>query len=254
MGLLESFVSFIPEVKRPSEKKVPFKTKIIWTLIILTLFFILGVIPLYGLGQNSLSQFEQLSLILGSSFGSITSLGIGPIVTASIVIQLLNGSGLLKLDTTSPEGRKKFQALQKVMVLFFIIFEAFIYVLMGGLAPSTNLPLGTFRLVQSLLVFQLIIGGFLIMYMDEITTKWGFGSGVSLFIAAGVSAQLFIRAFSPLTALGNWALGSGEAAVGQVWVLISSLLGSNPTGAILAATAIIATILVFLQASCFSHF
>ncbi len=248
MGLLESFVSFIPEVKGPSEKKVPFKTKIIWTLIILTLFFILGVIPLYGLGQNSLSQFEQLSLILGSSFGSITSLGIGPIVTASIVIQLLNGSGLLKLDTTSPEGRKKFQALQKVMVLFFIIFEAFIYVLMGGLAPSTNLPLGTFRLVQSLLVFQLIIGGFLIMYMDEITTKWGFGSGVSLFIAAGVSAQLFIRAFSPLTALGNWALGSGEAAVGQVWVLISSLLGSNPTGAILAATAIIATILVFLLA------
>lgn len=246
MGLIEKFLSVLPEVKGPLEKRVAFKTKLKWTLMILALFFILGVVPLYGLGANALSQFEQLSIILGASFGSITSLGIGPIVTASIVLQLLNGSGLLKLDTTTPEGRKKFQGIQKIMILAFIVFEAIVFVIMGGLTPSAALAPGTFRLAQFLLIFQLFVGGLLIMYMDEVINKWGFGSGVSLFIAAGVSAQVFIRAFSPLTAGGFFAFGSGEAAVGQVWVLFISLLARNTIGALLAFSAILATILIFL--------
>ena len=246
MSLLERFLAVLPEVKGPLEKKRAFKTKLKWTLLILALFFILGVIPLYGLGANALANFEQLSIILGASFGSITSLGIGPIVTASIVLQLLNGSGLLKLDTTTPEGRRKFHGIQKIMILAFIVFEAVIYVMMGGLSPSSNLPPSTFRLVQFMLILQLFAGGLLIMYMDEVINKWGFGSGVSLFIAAGVSSQVFIRAFSPLTAGGFFAFGSGEAPVGQVWVLFISLLGSNPIGALLAFSAILATILIFL--------
>ena len=246
MGLLERFLAILPEVKGPIEKKLSFKTKLKWALLILALFFVLGVIPLYGLGENALTNFEQLSIILGASFGSITSLGIGPIVTASIVLQLLTGSGLLKLDTTTPEGRKKFQGLQKIMIFFFIIFEAMVYVLMGGLAPSTNLPLSTFRVAQIFLIIQLFIGGILIMYMDEVINKWGFGSGISLFIAAGVSSQTFIRAFSPLTAGGIFALGSSEAPVGQVWVFFVSLIGRNVTGALLALSAILATICIFL--------
>ena len=246
MGFINTFLSFLPEVKGPTEKRLPFKTKLKWTLFVLVLFFILGVIPLYGLGQNALSQFEQLSIILGASFGSITSLGIGPIVTASIVLQLLNGSGLLKIDTTTPEGRSLFQGIQKIMIIFFIIFEALIYVLLGGLAPAEALPLGTFRLAQFLLILQLIMGGLLIMYMDDLMNKWGFGSGVSLFIAAGVSAQVFIRAFSPLTAGGFFAFGRGEPAVGQIWVFFTSLIGANIQGALLAGTAILATVLIFI--------
>src|SRR3989344_769619 len=196
MGLIDRVLSFLPEVRKPVEKRLGFKTKLQWTLIILTAFFILGVVPLYGLGENALVQFEQLSIILGASFGSIISLGIGPIVTASIVLQLLVGSQLLKIDLTSEEGKRLFQGIQKILVIFFIIFESLIYVLMGGLAPSSNLPLGTFRIAQILLVGQLVLGGFLIMYMDNVVSKWGFGSGVSLFIAAGDSQQNFIRAFS----------------------------------------------------------
>jgi len=58
--------------------------------------------------------------------------------------------------------------------------------------------------------------------------------------------QVFIRAFSPLTAGGLFAFGGGEAAVGQVWVLFTSLLARNTTGALLAFAAIAATILIFL--------
>ncbi|MBI2665142.1 preprotein translocase subunit SecY, partial [Candidatus Woesearchaeota archaeon] len=136
MTLLDNILSILPEVKRPQQKRLPFNEKLKWTLIILILFFVMGFIPLFGLGENSLERFEFLSIILGASFGSIISLGIGPIVTASIVLQLLSGTGILKFDLASPEGRKKFQGLQKLMSVFFIIFEAGIYVFMGGLAPS----------------------------------------------------------------------------------------------------------------------
>ncbi len=247
MNLIHKITSLFPEIRKPTEKRVPFKIKIKWTLIFLVSFFILGVVPLYGLGENALSQFEYLSIILGAKFGSLISLGIGPIVTASIVLQLLAGSGILKIDTTTHEGRQKFQGLQKIMTIFFIVFEALIYVLMGGLAPATSLPFGTFRLFQLFLIIQLIFGGLLIYFMDEALTKWGIGSGVSLFIAAGVSTQVFVRAFSPLTTIGTLAFGTGEAPIGKVWVLFQSLLSRNPIGALLALSAIAFTIIVFLM-------
>ena len=117
---------------------------------------------------------------------------------------------------------------------------------MGGLAPAATLLPATFRMMQLILVAQLFVGGMLILYMDEVISKWGFGSGVSLFIAAGVSSQIIIRAFSPLTTAGTWAFGTGEAPVGKVWVLFQSLIGGNPAGAALALAAIIGTIVVFL--------
>src|SRR3989338_3592404 len=142
MSFFNNFLTNLPEVASPSQRKLAFKDKLKWTLITLVVFFFLSIIPLYGLGQNELSRFEILSIILGASFGSILSLGIGPIVTGSIVLQLLNGSGILKFDTSSHEGRKRYQGVQKLASVFFIIFEAFIYVFMGGLRPSEAL-LGT---------------------------------------------------------------------------------------------------------------
>ncbi len=204
-------------------------------------YFLLGVIPLYGLGENSLQQFEFLSIILGAQFGSLISLGIGPIVTASIVLQLLVGSGLLKLDTTKHEDRIYFQGIQKVLAIFFIVFEAIIYVFMGGLSPAAGFS-------PWILIFQLLLGGLLILFMDEVTSKWGFGSGVSLFIAAGVASQIVISAFSPLTTSGQLAFGSGQAPVGRVFVLFISLFQGNILEASLAFSAILATIVVFLLA------
>ena len=81
-------------------------------------------ISLYGLASNALSRFEYLAIIMGTDFGSIISLGIGPIVMASIILQLLVGSKILDIDTSNPEGKKFFQGLQKLLVFFFIIFEA----------------------------------------------------------------------------------------------------------------------------------
>src|SRR3989338_11312297 len=135
MGLKDILLN-LPEVAAPTEKRLPFKTKLKWTLTVLLLFYILGMISLYGLGQNSLAQFEFLSLILGAEFGSIISLGIGPIVTASILLQLLNGSGIVKFDLNTPDGKKLFQGVQKGLAFALVVFEAGIYVFTGGLAPA----------------------------------------------------------------------------------------------------------------------
>lgn len=234
MGAIRNILMNLPEVVGPTQKRLSFKEKLKWTLVVLVLFFILGVIPLFGLGENQLQQFEYLSIILGASFGSIISLGIGPLVTASIVLQLLNGSGLVKFDLTTPEGKKNFQGIQKVLGIFFIVFEAAIYVLMGGLAPQPGIP-------ASVLIFQLTLGGILILFMDEVVSKWGFGSGISLFIAAGVSQSIFIRAFSWLPSPTN-----PEIAAGAVPSLFQALSAGDPQTAALNIAAILSTAFVFV--------
>jgi len=185
---LKNILLNLPEVQGPAQKKLSFKEKLKWTGIVLVLYFIMSIVSLYGLGVNALQQFEYLSVILGASFGSIISLGIGPIVTASIVLQLLNGSGIVKFDLTTADGKRMFQGVQKALAIFFIIFEAIIYVFMGGLAPDVALR-GTpiYFSLQLLLAFQLMLGGLIILFLDEVVSRWGFGSGISLFILQEVS-------------------------------------------------------------------
>ncbi len=241
MSLLDKVIANLPEVRGPKQKRLPFKEKLKWTLIILVLFFVMGFVPLFGLGENALQQFEFLSIILGASFGSIISLGIGPLVTASIVLQLLSGTGILKLDLTTGEGRQRFQGLQKILGVGFVILEAGIYVLMGGLAPAPELA-GTalFAQFQMILIFQLILGGIAILFMDEVISKWGFGSGISLFIAGGVAQQIFIRAFNFLPSPTN-----PDIAAGAIPALFQSLAIGDVTTASLQLAAVISTIVVF---------
>ncbi len=244
-----------PEVQGPTQKRLSFKEKLKWTLIILVAFFVLSAIPLIGLDPANKFRFEQLEVLLGASFGSLLTLGIGPIVTGSIVLQLLNGTGILGFDLTKPEGKRDFQALQKVMSILFIILEAGIYVFMGGLNPPQQyLGTSAYFNFQLVLIVQLIVGGMLIMLMDELTTKWGFGSGISLFIAAGVSKQIFVGLLSPFTssaAAGGAGVGlfgypfGADAAVGKVWVIFYALANGVSQDFALAIAAILATVLVF---------
>ena len=222
----------LPEVKRPTEKKLGFNVKLKWTLIVLVSFFVLANIPLYGLSDNALSRFEYLAILLGTDFGSIISLGIGPIVMASIILQLLVGAKILNINMHTEEGKKYFQGLQKLLVFAFIIFESLVYVLMKGLEALPGMG--------PIVIIQLCLGGLLIMFMDEVTQKWGFGSGVSLFIAAGVGWRLFAALFQFLGPTGD------IAPSGQILVLISSLITGDQTGVARALLAIFVTVIIFL--------
>jgi preprotein translocase subunit SecY len=236
---LDRIITHLPEIEGP-KGKLGFKQKVTWTLTILVLYFFLGLIPLYGLGANALAQFEFLSTVLGASFGSLISLGIGPIVTASIVLQLLNGAGIIRFDLTSHEGKRRYQGVQKLLAILFVILEGTVYVRLGGLSPMAGIP-------PWILILQIFLGGILVMFMDEVVSKWGFGSGISLFIAAGVSQGIFIRLFSPFKGGVSGAEGA-QYSSGKVWQLFQATAGGDTTTAAIALLTILFTLLVFIIA------
>lgn len=229
---LVNLLKNLPEVRAPTEKKVGFNVKLKWTLIILVAYFILSNISLYGISEGSLSRFEYLAILLGTSFGSIISLGIGPIVMSSIILQLLVGAQILKVDTNTSEGKKFFQGMQKLLAFAFVIFESLVYVLMGGIQANPGFV--------GLVIFQLCLGGLLIVFMDEVVQKWGFGSGASLFIAGGIGWRLFATLFQFMGTQGTFE------ASGKVLALFASVVSGDGTGAAKALFPILVTAVLFL--------
>ena len=119
----EPVLTRMPSVERP-EGHVPFKRKLAWTAGVLVLYFFLTNITLYGMGTGSDDLFGQFRSILAGAQGSVLQLGIGPIVTASIVLQLLGGADLLGLDTDDPRDQVLYQGLQKLLVVVMICHRA----------------------------------------------------------------------------------------------------------------------------------
>ena len=196
---LEPLIKRWPAVTKP-EGHVSFKTKLMWTTGCLLLYFMLSNIPLWGVSEQQLDIFAGFRAILAGSSGSLMHLGIGPIVTGSIVMQLFTGAKIIKLDLTKDEDKAIYQGAQKIMVLLFIFIEAIPQVF-GFLTPSGMEPgapagsglageVGAFG-ASSIVVGQLALGAIIVFLMDELISKWGIGSGISLFIAAGVSQALF---------------------------------------------------------------
>ena len=186
----------LPSVKRP-EGHVHFRTKMMWVIVVLVVYFVMTNVYLYGLDQEeSLDLFAQYRTIMAGASGSLLQLGIGPIVTASIIMQLFVGAKIIKLDLGKREDKACYQSVLKLLVIVMIIFEAIPQVF-GYLVPSSGAEdlLGSGG-AKLLLILQLFIGSYIIFMMDEVVSKWGIGSGISLFIAAGVAQALFTGALN----------------------------------------------------------
>jgi preprotein translocase subunit SecY len=143
-------------------------------------------------------MFASYRAIMAGASGSIMHLGIGPIVTASIILQLFVGAKIIKLDLTKKEDKAIYQGSQKVLVIVMILVEAIPQVY-GYLSPSDSLAgmVGGRTAADLIIIMQLFLGAYLVFLMDELISKWGIGSGISMFIAAGVSQSIF-------TGLFNW--------------------------------------------------
>jgi preprotein translocase subunit SecY len=220
---MEPLLAAMPAVRSP-EGHVHFKNKLMWTAGILVLYFILSNVPLFGLDKSSLDLFLAWRALLAGASGSIIHLGIGPIVTASIVLQLLKGADILQIDTSETRGQVMYMGLQKILILVMIVIEAAPNIVGGFMKPNATLVQSVFggsSLTLMLLIFiQLCVGGILIVLMDEVVTKWGIGSGVGLFIIAGISQSL-INGFL------NWTPVSDAYPVGFFPRLVAIGLGGG---------------------------
>jgi preprotein translocase subunit SecY len=242
----------LPGVSEPI-KKLTFREKLKYTGLVLLIFFLMSQIMVYGIRTEGLQQLKVFELLLASKFGSLTTLGIGPIVVAAIILQLLVGSKLLPWDMTTDDGKMLFQGTQKLMTIILCFAEGSIYVMFGAIPAAPGM--------LYVVVLQVAAGGILILFMDEIISKWGFGSGVSLFILAGVSSSTITRMLNPFaicSGVGCISIfskaGTGLAipspqnppigAIPQIFYYIAT---ANPLNAfLLGIMPVIATALVFI--------
>lgn len=239
MGFEDTYLALLnrlPGITSPVQR-LTFKDKLKWTGLILIAYFLLAQIFVYGLGDSSIQQLQFLEILLGSSFGTVMSLGIGPIVTASIILQLMVGSKIIPWDLQTETGKMMFQGTQKLVAIIFSFGEAVIFVSLGAVpAASPDIAWAV--------ILQLAAGGILVIFMDEVISKWGFGSGVGLFIVAGVAKQIMVRAFNPLTATG-FLPSVGNPPAGAIPFAATSLLTGEMLQAFLSLLPVFATIIVF---------
>jgi preprotein translocase subunit SecY len=109
-------------------------------------------------------------------------------------MQLLVGSKIINWDMSKPEVKKRFQSWSKFIAVIFAFVESAAFVLAGAIPVE-----GTGGLI-AFVILQFAMGGLIVILLDDLVQKWGFGSGISLFIAAGVGSQIFTGIFSPLGA------------------------------------------------------
>ncbi|MFA5049700.1 MAG: preprotein translocase subunit SecY [Candidatus Micrarchaeia archaeon] len=161
----------------------PLKEKMMWTFAALIIFFAMYNIPLFG--TEHVASFDFLQMITASRIGTLLTTGIGPIVMASIFLQLFVGAKIINLDLKNPSDKQKFHEAQKTLAIVIALIEAAMFVQfgVGGLRISDAWGM----ILPILVILQITFGSVALLYLDEIISKYGIGSGISIFIAAGVS-------------------------------------------------------------------
>lgn len=238
MGAVSNFIksvaTVLPEIKKPV-RKPSLNEKLIWTGIAVIVYMVMAVTPLTGVQVGAQSQSSYSSIIFASTQGSLMTLGIGPIVTAGLILQLLAGSEIIKVDFQNPEDRAIFTSATKFLTIIVIVVEASAY-LIGGLFGSiqANASIAIF--------FELVAASVIVMLLDELVQKgWGIGSGVSLFILAGVAQKVMWSIFSPLqvpiSGGGSTGLPVVQAYYGAIPELINSTFAGQAFNAFFRANA-----------------
>ena len=236
---------YLPQVPKP-KKKIPLQVRLLWCGVCLLIYMVMGQTPLFGATAPEFDFLAFARVIFASQQGTLVELGIGPIVTAGLLMQLLRGSDILKFDFKKPEERGIFQTATKMVTYIVIVAESIVYAVAVYGGPSEPF-------VLYVIIGQLMAASIIIMFLDELIQKgWGLGSGISLFIMAGVAQQILWSLFSPLPA------GDG-GMIGIIPYLVESVIGSGDFGNVLfrsnqlpsifglCLTAGIILILVFTQ-------
>jgi preprotein translocase subunit SecY len=194
---LQRLVDVYPSITKP-EGHVRFNQKLWTTTLVLIIYFMMTNVMIWGLSDSTLDVFSSFRAIMAGASGSIMHLGIGPIVTGSIIMQLFAGAKIIQLDLQDTADKQLYQGVQKILVLLMIPIESIPQVY-GFLDPHgdiiTQYGVGW---ANAIIVAQLFVGSYLVFLLDELVSKWGIGSGISLFIAAGVAQSTFVGTLSPL--------------------------------------------------------
>ena len=216
---ISALSSLLPEIERPI-RRVSFRDKVLWTAAVLVIYFVMAEVPLYGVAAAGRDPFLYMRVIFASARGTLMELGIGPIVTAGLIMQILVGADLLKIDMKKPEDRAFFTSATKLATILVAAFEITAYAATGQF--GRNLSIYSITIIY----IQLLVATLIVMLLDELVSKgWGIGSGISIFIAAGVAHRIFWDLFNPLAVRTN---GTVEP-YGLIPFAITALSSANYT-------------------------
>lgn len=169
------------------------------------------------MSSDSADPFYWIRVILASNRGTLMELGISPIVTSGLIMQLLAGAKIIEVGDT-PKDRALFNGAQKCIIHtinkynfnlinqkknVFLVFgmvitvgQAIVYVMTGMYGDPSEIGAG----VCLLIIIQLFVAGLIVLLLDELLQKgYGLGSGISLFIATNICETIVWKAFSPTT-------------------------------------------------------
>eukprot|EP01059_Diplonema_ambulator_P018765 TRINITY_DN3136_c4_g1_i1.p1 TRINITY_DN3136_c4_g1~~TRINITY_DN3136_c4_g1_i1.p1 ORF type:complete len:472 (+),score=153.58 TRINITY_DN3136_c4_g1_i1:104-1519(+) len=258
MRLLEYVVpilSILPEVEKPKRKQ-DVTDRVIWTVMALLVFLICSQLPVYGIKpKDGADPLQWMRAILASNRGTLMELGISPIVTASLVMQFLQGTKLVSFNEGNSRDRKLFAGTQKAFGLVITVVEAVLYVSSGSYGDVRDI--GSFKCF--LIVAQLVAAGIICLLLDEMLQRgYGFGNGISLFVSTNICEMIFWASFSPFTV----PTPRGQEFEGAIVSMFHQLVQSNnkvkalkdvfyrphlPNVMSLLATVLVFVIVVFTQ-------
>ncbi|HEY4515913.1 MAG TPA: preprotein translocase subunit SecY [Candidatus Paceibacterota bacterium] len=175
------------------------RKRILFTLSVLVIFRLIATIPIPGIDSLRLEQFLSgndffglLNIFSGGGLAniSIMMLGVGPYITASIVMQLMTiiFPKLKEMYQEDGEaGRKKFSQYSRLLTVPFAIVQGIGFT---ALLRSQGV-LGSFSLFDTIInIVVITAASVLLMWLGELITEFGIGNGVSLIIFAGIVAAL----------------------------------------------------------------
>ncbi|CAG0916281.1 unnamed protein product [Notodromas monacha] len=173
LEMIKPFCGILPEIAKPQRE-----------------------IPLFGImSSDSADPFYWIRVILASNRGTLMELGISPIVTSGLIMQLLAGTKIIEVGDT-PKDRALFSGAQKLFGMIITVGQAIVYVMTGMYGDPAEIGAG----VCLLIVIQLFVAGLIVLLLDELLQKgYGLGSGISLFIATNICETIVWKAFSPAT-------------------------------------------------------
>ena len=194
--LIEPISHLIPYVPKPKITIKP-NEKLVWTGMVLFIYLIYSQIPLYGIYKTRDSDpLHYMRIILASSRGTLAELGITPIISSSFLMGFLRTLRIISFDPNIKEDRILFEQTTKFVAIIITLGQAIAYVFNGVYGP-VNL-IGNFNII--LLISQLVIGGIIIILLDELlSNNYGLISGISLFVATNISENIMWKCFSPFT-------------------------------------------------------
>jgi len=257
LSLVRPFMGVLPEVAQ-AEKKIPFREKVLWTAVTLFIFLVCCQIPLYGIvSSDSADPFYWMRVILASNRGTLMELGISPIVTSGLVMQLLAGSHIIEVDQGLKEDRALFNGAQKLFGMIITVGQSIAYVWSGMYGDLASLGAANALMI----IIQLFISGIIVILLDELLQKgYGLGSGISLFIATNICENIVWKALSPTTI----NTGRGTEFEGALIALVHLLITrTDKVRALKEAfyrqnlpnvTNLLATVLVFMVVIYFQGF